>query len=205
MSRLQPLGSMAVAWMIAAAAAPALATEWVLDFDGNTQSDFRLGVVERGFLFRSPLSSAAVVDGRNTQGAHNGTPTLWSYRHDLVMTRRDGQPFELLALDIGFYWLPDTQLADRVSATLTRPDGTTWSQQLEVSALDFQRWVFGGGLVRQVEFDQPYESSLRLDNLAVLSPVPEPGAAVLLLAGLAGLAGLRPWRRISPPAARAAR
>lgn len=195
MDRVLRLGSMAAAGLIAGAAAPALAAETVLDFDGNVQSDFRLGVFERGFHFSSPLSSAAVIGGGNTQGAHNGTPTLWSYRHDLVMTRRDGQPFELLALDIGFYWLPGAQLTDRVTATLTRPDGSHWSQSLDVSVVDFQRWAFGGGPVSRVEFDQPFESALRLDNLAVLSPVPEPGMVALLLAGLAGLAGQGARRR----------
>lgn len=166
----------------------------LIDFDGNVQPDFRLGVFESGFRFTGPLSTTFVTDPLvNTQGAYNGTPTLVSFAYPMTMERRDGQPFTLQALDIGWYWLPDGETTAAVVATLLRPDGSSGTLQLDLPWGNFQTWVFGETVTR-VTFEQPFFTSLRYDNFDLLSPVPVPELPAVWLA-LCGLGGLAAWRR----------
>ena len=169
-----------------------------LTFDGNVQSSFQFGVFEQGFRFANPESSTAVVDRWNAQGAHNGTPTLWVYRYPVTMDRRDVQPFVLEALDIGFYWVPSPPADTAVTAVLTLPGGGEERHSFLVSDSQFRRWSFGGVEVQMVRIEQPYDHTLRLDNIDVLAPaaVPEPAAAGMMALGVAllGLLGRRSAR-----------
>jgi hypothetical protein len=166
----------------------------LITFDGNAQSSFQQGVFEAGFGFTGPYATTDVTQPwSNTQGAYNGTPTLRSFAYPMTMARRDGQPFTLQALDIGWYWLPAGETSAPVVATLHRPDGSTATRQLDLPWGDFQPWVFGEAVTR-VSFEQPFSTSLRYDNFEVLAPAPVPELPALWLA-LTGLGGLAAWRR----------
>jgi len=180
----------------------------LIDFDGNVQSDYRLGVVESGFRFTGPYSTTMVsFPLSNTQGAFNGTPNLLSFQYPMTMQRRDGQPFTLLTLDIGWYWLPDGVTSDTVSATLMRVDGTMEVRSKDLPWGVFQDWSFDVEMM-WVTFEQPAFTSLRYDNIAVLapSPVPEPPAAAMALLGLGAMSWMvrrrqHPLRSVTPPEA----
>ncbi|HSQ70975.1 MAG TPA: hypothetical protein VLM87_01010 [Rubrivivax sp.] len=169
----------------------------LIDFDGNVQSDDRLGIFESGLRFTGPYATTMVSwPGVNSQGAFNGTPTLPSYAYPMTMKRHDGQPFKLRWMDIGWYWLPDGRTSATLVAfvaTLQRPDGSTGTQQLDQPWGDFQPWVLGETVTR-VLFEQPYFTRLRYDNFDLLAPSPVPELPALWLA-LSGLAGLAAWRR----------
>jgi hypothetical protein len=183
-----------IAALTSCAAAHGTKHPLLIDFDGNVQSDYRLGVFESGFRFTGPYSTTMVTDPRvNSQGAFNGTPTLLSYAYPMTMERRDGQPFTLRALDIGWYWLPAGETSAPVVATLHRPDGSIGTQQLDLPWGGFQPWVLGETVTR-VSFEQPYFTSLRYDNLDVLAPAAVPELPAFWLA-LTGLGGLAAWRR----------
>lgn len=188
-----------VAALVAGVAAQAATQPLRITFDGNVQSDFRRGVFEAGLRFTGPLSTTMVTyPWVNSQGASNGTPTLLSYAYPMTMARRDGQPFTLQALDIGWYWLPEGQSSAQVMATLLRPDGSIGTRELDLPLGDFRSWQFGE-TVTQVTFGQPYFTHLRYDNVDLLVPAPVPEAQTAWLA-LLGLAGLAAWRRVVRPA-----
>ena len=183
------------AWL-AVAAAPALATTTpvLITFDANAQSNFGNGVFDSGYRFAGVAGTVALLGTENTQGAFNGTPSLVAWRDPMTMQRRDGQAFTLQALDIGLYGIgassplpPDGPAT--VTAKMVLAGGGEATQAVEVGPA-YQRWSFGVDVVA-VHFEQPFDVHLRFDNIAVLSPVPEPASWAMLLAGAAALAARR--------------
>lgn len=152
-----------------------------LDFNGNVQSDYRLGVFERGYRFSNAGSGTSVEDNSDRPGGlDNDTPYLIALRGGLRIERRDEQPFTLLGLDIGLAFTSLTALT--TVASLTHPDGSVTMRSIDLDR-SFQTIAFADE-VRRVEFSlSPETFFLGLDNV-VVAGVPEPPTLMLLTLGI---------------------
>lgn len=151
-------------------------------------------IASDGFNFSAAPYQFLVASGPTANS--NGNYLIWGFGPSaLTVERADNAAFDVASVNLGLSWYADNFASASVALDITYAGGGTENRQLTIDH-GFSTFNLGLSGVRSLRFEQslsgPYAA---LDDLTVMTPVPEPETYASMLAGLAVLAAVARRRK----------